>query len=79
MEPEDESQQTTTRRLGGLITLPFALVVPLVIGYFLGNWLDEKFETKPILTYSLLALGFIAGVLEFYRLVKSFGQTDDTN
>jgi ATP synthase protein I len=43
--------------------------VALVIGYLLGNWLDEKLDTAPWLMLVGVALGFSAAGLDFYRLV----------
>lgn len=55
---------------------PFVLVVAPVCGYFIGSWLDAYFRTEPYLSYSLLILGIISGVREFYKLVKSVDNDD---
>jgi ATP synthase protein I len=55
------------------VTIPFVLAVPPVLGWLIGNWLDEKLNTKPFLMYILIVLGFCAGFREMFRILKRFG------
>lgn len=64
------------KKVGMLITIPFMLAVPPVIGLLIGHFLDRYFGTDPYLMYFLLILGLIAGIREFYRLVKKVGNAD---
>lgn len=73
MNKEDDEKQKSIRRFGAFITIPFVLSVPPVFGWLIGKWLDDYFGTDPILMFSLIALGFIAGFREFYRIIKRFG------
>ena len=59
--------------MGAYMTLPFVLAIPPVFGWFIGDWLDEKFNSKPLFMFLLIALGFIAGFRELYRIIKRFG------
>ncbi len=43
------------------------LVAALVVGGFLGYWLDEWLDTRPWLMIVFLILGFAAGFLNIYR------------
>lgn len=52
--------------------LGFVLAVPPVLGVILGFWLDQRFETKPYLTISLLVLGLILGIIQTLRIVKRY-------
>jgi ATP synthase protein I len=61
------------RQLGVFMTIPFILAVPPVLGWFIGKWLDEKFNSKPFFMYLLILLGFMAGFREVYRIIKRFG------
>ena len=55
------------RQLGNVLDLPFVLVGSVVIAAGLGYLLDKHFNTSPILTLVLGALGFAAGMYELIR------------
>lgn len=59
------------------VGVPFLLVVAPTCGFFIGYALDKYFNTKPYLAYIFLVLGIIAGIREFYRLVKEIGNIDN--
>lgn len=54
------------------MTIPFALGVPPLVGWYIGSLLDKLFGTAPYLMYILLVLGFIAGVREVVRIIKKY-------
>lgn len=60
-------------RQGALIALalsiPFVMCLPPIVGWWIGSFLDARFETTPYLTYIVLALGVIAGAREAYRVL----------
>jgi ATP synthase protein I len=68
-----DEEQKRLRQLGAYLTIPFVLAVPPILGGFIGNWLDHALETEPFLMLILIVLGFIAGFIELYRLIKRFG------
>ncbi len=41
----------------------------IVLGVFAGLWLDNKFNTKPILVIVGLVLGFIVAFYGVYRMI----------
>ncbi len=45
----------------------FQLAAAVVVGLLFGNWLDEKWDTKPWLALTGLILGAIGG---FYNLIR---------
>jgi F0F1-type ATP synthase assembly protein I len=56
--------------LSGYLAIPFVMVVPMAIGYFFGEWLDDYFNTKPYLALTFLGFGCLAGGVEFVRIIK---------
>jgi ATP synthase protein I len=48
----------------------YYLAVPLIVGVFLGGYLDTKFKTKPVLTLALIVLGMIAAFYNLYKIIK---------
>ncbi len=63
----------------GAILRPLALVTqlglmavsPVLIGLFLGLWLDGRLQTRPWVTLFLTALGILVGLVGVYRLSSS--------
>ncbi len=43
----------------------------VLLGHFGGQYLDERFRTKPYLSYSGLGVGIAAAFYTLYRLVKT--------
>ncbi len=58
------------RQIGLLTTVPAMLLAAPLVGFFLGQWLDGKFETGPYLTVLGALFGVAAAGLETYRLIK---------
>lgn len=61
------------KQIGVFLTIPFVLSVPPVLGWYLGQWIDELSGTSPIFMYSLIVLGVVAGFREVFRIIKRYG------
>jgi len=48
------------------------LVGSVLIGIFVGRWLDRQFSTEPLFLIIGLLLGLAAGVYAMLRLVQHF-------
>ena len=46
------------------------LVAALIVSVILGLTLDKFLDTKPIALITLIILGFFAGLLNIYRLIR---------
>jgi ATP synthase protein I len=57
----------TLAALGGM---GFTIVIPIVLGAILGNYLDGLFRTKPLFLLLGLLLGLISGIYGAYRLLS---------
>ena len=66
-EPEEGFR--ATRQLSLYLTIPMLLFVSPLVGLFLGRLLDRWLHTDPILMIVFLALGFVAGGREVYRIL----------
>lgn len=53
-----------------LVQIGVMLPLALIVGYFLGSWLDDKFHTTWIKMVGLL-LGIAAGFVQLVRLATS--------
>ena len=57
-------------------TLGLQVVFAIVIGYFLGKYLDGKFSSSPWLTYIFLVFGIIAGFKNIGLAIKRVEKAD---
>jgi len=53
-----------------LATVPFLLAAPPIIGLLIGRFLDNRFNTTPILTIVFIVLGFVAGAREVASVLR---------
>jgi len=49
----------------------FGLIVPIFVGFFLGDYLDKRFSTEPWLTLFFLMLGIVIGFAGLYKSLNS--------
>lgn len=70
MTEKDPNKVTSWRQIGLLTSIPFILALAPIVGYFLGQYLDTKFQTRPWLSIVLLGLGFVAGVRETVKIIR---------
>lgn len=71
--PSDPGRKKNDRSYAQIALLgavPAIMVAAPAVGYFLGWWLDERFDTDPALKITGVILGFVAAGREIYRLVK---------
>lgn len=65
---KENSLINTYKEIGPYLGLGTQLAATIVLMFFLGKWLDEKFELYPILTIVFSFLGGSAGI---YNVIKS--------
>jgi len=58
------------RELWYYSSLSFSIALAIVIGLFIGLWLDARYDTSPLLTLVFLGLGVIAGFRNIYLVMK---------
>ena len=57
------------RYVGMATELALALLVPSLLGLFVGIFIDQTFRTVPVWTLLLLILGLITGIRSMWKLV----------
>lgn len=78
--PDKKGKGSDFRQISLLATVPALLVAGPLVGFFGGQWLDERFATDPYLTIAGVILGFAAAGNEIYGLVKkSAAMENDDN
>ena len=75
MSKEDNSNLIKTYNdVGPYLGLGTQLAATIVLMFFLGKWLDEKFDIFPLLTISLAFFGGFAGIYNFIKSVLSLNE-----
>jgi len=60
-----------------IIAAALQLAVAVILMFFLGNWLDGKFNTAPWLMLTGLMVGFAGGFYAFMRSVQKLARSDE--
>jgi len=68
MGKKSEDKYAMLRQAGPVTVIPFLLLVSPVLGYFIGRFLDKRFNTS-FLWIVFIVLGFVAGAREVYRII----------
>ena len=66
----EENKGSTFRELGYFASLGISVALAIVIGLALGYWLDNIFNTKPVLLLMGLGFGIAAGFSNIIRAGK---------
>jgi ATP synthase protein I len=70
-----DDKYSTYRQIGILTTIPMLMAVGPILGYYIGNFLDEKLGTAPYLMVIFIFFGFVAAGKGVYNLIKRASQT----
>jgi len=60
------------RRAGSLFFVGTVLSACIVVGYFIGTFLDETFSTAPWFMLAFVGIGSIAGFVEMFKITKRY-------
>lgn len=71
---KDNSLAKTYRDVGPYLGLGTQLAATMVLMYFLGDWLDKKFDLTPALTIGFSLFGGFAGIYNFIKTVLNLNK-----
>lgn len=66
----DNDKYRNLKDLAYYSSLGISVALAIFIGLFLGVWLDNKFDTTPVLTLIGLGMGIVAGFRNLIRAGK---------
>jgi len=66
-----EGDPSSARRLAQIGVLGWIIVVPILIGVFVGRWLDQTFNSGLFCTAPLLMLGAALGCWSAWKWIES--------
>jgi ATP synthase protein I len=72
-----ESNALAVRSIGALLTVGFAFVIAIVLGFWIGRTLDTWIGSSPWFTLIFFFLGLAAGMLNVFRTMKAVGRDTD--
>jgi F0F1-type ATP synthase assembly protein I len=72
-----ENDRTVLRGFAPFLTLGIQLALSIVAFFFLGKWLDGRFNTSPWLMFGGLLIGGVGGMVKFITSVMKLGQQQD--
>lgn len=68
-EEKKEDKYSSYKQVAILTTIPIVLAVGPILGYFLGNYLDNKLNTSPYLAILFFIFGCVASGRQVYKMV----------
>ena len=69
-DKKDEGRGSSLKGLSFAYRISSELLAALIVSVILGLLIDKYFDSKPIGLISLIILGFFAGLLNMYRLIR---------
>jgi F0F1-type ATP synthase assembly protein I len=77
MTPDPRRTPVLGSSVGQFLTLGIQLALAVLVFFFLGRWLDEKFATTPWLMITGLFVGVTGGLISFLRSAMRIGDEQD--
>ena len=68
---EREGEPSTARRLAEIGVLGWVIVTPMLIGVFIGRWLDRTFASGIFWTAPLLIVGLAVGAWSAWKWINA--------
>ena len=76
MAEKKDAYSRQVKQIGALTAIPIILLVGPFAGYFVGDWIDRKFQLHPWCTILFLIFGFVASGREIFRLLNQLLKED---
>jgi F0F1-type ATP synthase assembly protein I len=71
LKQKKESIPSISRTYGPFLTMGFQLAAAVILFFFLGHWIDNKFDIAPIGKLVGIAVGSTGGFIKFFKTVAS--------
>ncbi|HEY4613613.1 MAG TPA: AtpZ/AtpI family protein [Bacteroidota bacterium] len=69
---------TFYQEFGPFLTLGIQLAVAVVVFYFIGAWVDERYNTSPTFTLVGVMLGTVGGLVKFFKSVSDLNKKEES-
>lgn len=64
------SKSKVFREMMPYMNLGLQMVIPIILGAFIGKWIDEKNDTSPLWMIALSIFGIIVGMYSFFKTIN---------
>ncbi|MCX6120627.1 MAG: AtpZ/AtpI family protein [Ignavibacteriales bacterium] len=71
LKQKKESVPSISRNFAPFLTMGIQLAVAVLLFFFLGHWIDNKFDIAPIGTLVGIVIGSTGGFIKFFKTVAS--------
>jgi len=52
-----------------------SMIMPIIMGLYIGNWLDNRLGTGPVFLFIFIIMGIVSAFISVYKLTqRQFGQ-----
>jgi F0F1-type ATP synthase assembly protein I len=65
------------RSYGPYLTLGFQLAAGVLFFYFIGRWVDSRYDTTPVFMLVGIVIGTVGGLIKFFMTVINLSNKDD--
>ncbi|TXH02251.1 MAG: AtpZ/AtpI family protein [Candidatus Moraniibacteriota bacterium] len=65
-----KTSQKDTLLIAKYSSIGYYLITPLLLGVFVGLWVDSYFRSQPTFTLVGIVIGFISAAYSLFKLVK---------
>lgn len=72
-EAQNDPEPSVAARLGQIGVLGWTIVVPTLLGLFVGRWLDRRFATGIFFSAPLLMIGAAIGLWSAWKWMRRHG------
>lgn len=77
MKSDEQTSAEVVRASAPYMTLGIHMAAAVTLFLFAGRYADEYFGTKPWLMIAGIVIGFVGGMVKFFRTVTEFGTKED--
>jgi F0F1-type ATP synthase assembly protein I len=77
--PFNKNKDEVYRIFGLVGSFGFTTAGAIAVGYFIGSYLDKKFDTSPWCMLSFIMLGIVGSFIEFFKLIKKLSNETNDN
>jgi|SRR6185369_11014331 len=76
-EQDDRDSLNAMRQLSPLLGAGAQMAAAVVLMFFAGRWLDEKWGTTPWMVLTGILFGSVAGFYQFFKAVQEAGKSEE--
>ena len=74
-KPRDKKKRPNAgRQIGLAMMIPMTLAAGPLVGWFIGDWIDHRFNIAPWGINIMVIFGFIAGITQTWKIIKEISR-----